>query len=511
MPTTPNLRDGKETLLAIVNVMENMNVNVNDVDFSDPVKVLTANPVRNTTVKITGKNNSGYYGVKTIWYDRIHISELGTILIDIGSSTRYAQLLPAINEKYGLFLADGDIIDGPLPTGSTGEIEITLPISPTSFKFYDGSIVISQNFDPGVPNSVLVPAKWDSNVKSTYITVDPSGYDISAIPGFSMIRTNMSFVSNKRYFEFTNYQENGLIGFGTALADTNVLIGSDDKTWAIDTYTGLITHSGVVIQNISPLLTSLQDKPIGVLLDLENHLVTLIIENNIRVDLPNIQLPLDPIFILAGNGGNTPTDVITRIYLNSGQDAFVYTVPPGAYPGFGSGGVPMAYPAGSLISQACVGVNMVGTYSNGYGSTYTQNIEVNSLDCGYIPPPVTLSTTTPTLSVLEGNNVEIIYELDTASVYDLSFDITIGYDATASIVDHDTLQLKIGTDAYAPIVGSNIIIPIGATTFSIKFSALIDGDVDPNEVITVSLEKTSGSATYVTNNIPLVTTITITE
>lgn len=510
MATTPNLRDGKESLLAMVNVMENMNININDVDFSDPVKVTTSNPIRNTTVKITGKDNSGYYGIKTIWYDRIHISELGTILIDKGAATRYAQLLPAINERYGLFLTDADIVDGPLPVGSTGEISVILPISPTSYKFYAGTVVISQNYDPGVPGSILVPAMWDSNVKSAYITVDPTGYDISAIPGYSAIRTNMSFTSGKRYFEFTNYQDCGLIGFGTQLTDVNALIGSDTQTWAIDTYTGLVTHNGAVIHNLSPLLSSLQDKPIGVLLNLDEHLVTLIIENNVRIELPNIQLPFDPVFIVAGNGGTDSTDVLIRLYINTGQDPFEYNVPPGSYPGFGSGGIPVAYPAGSLISQACVGFNKVGTYSNGFGSTYTQNIEVNSLDCGYIPPPVTLDTSTPNISLAEGDSIEANFTLSDTIIFDVSFDITINYDATASILDHESLEFKVGTGAYAPIVNNKITIPHGETDFSIKFTAVIDGDTDPDEVITLSLEKSSDSTTYITNNSPVVCNITIT-
>lgn len=43
-------------------------------------------------------------------------------------------------------------------------------------------------------------------------------------------------------------------------------------------------------------------------------------------------------------------------------------------------------PMGTLISQACVGFNMVGTYANGTGSTYTSVIAANSPECGYEEP-----------------------------------------------------------------------------------------------------------------------------
>ena len=43
--------------------------------------------------------------------------------------------------------------------------------------------------------------------------------------------------------------------------------------------------------------------------------------------------------------------------------------------------------AGTLLSQACQGYTLVGTYANGSGGTYTQTIETNSITCGYNPNP----------------------------------------------------------------------------------------------------------------------------
>ena len=40
----------------------------------------------------------------------------------------------------------------------------------------------------------------------------------------------------------------------------------------------------------------------------------------------------------------------------------------------------------TLLSQACVGVDKVGTYADGTGGTYTAFIEKNSTSCGYNPP-----------------------------------------------------------------------------------------------------------------------------
>lgn len=43
-------------------------------------------------------------------------------------------------------------------------------------------------------------------------------------------------------------------------------------------------------------------------------------------------------------------------------------------------------PAGTLLSQSCVGFNLTGTYANGSGGTYQAVITANSPTCGYEPP-----------------------------------------------------------------------------------------------------------------------------
>lgn len=144
----PNPYSGEEVLLAIINEQETTNVLITDVTFGTPQRATGALPVRNTFVKVTPRVESGLYGIKTLWYNRIHKSELGTITIDRDVHTTYSQLLPAINTKYGLYLTVADIIDGPLPSLQVGEIEVDLPINPSSLSFYSGDIIISQDLPP---------------------------------------------------------------------------------------------------------------------------------------------------------------------------------------------------------------------------------------------------------------------------------------------------------------------------------------------------------------------------
>lgn len=56
--------------------------------------------------------------------------------------------------------------------------------------------------------------------------------------------------------------------------------------------------------------------------------------------------------------------------------------------------------AGTLLSQACEGTTLMGTYANGSGGTYKQAIAYNSTTCGYVAatPKMTFSSTHSTIS-----------------------------------------------------------------------------------------------------------------
>ena len=406
MATAPvNLNDAKSVILSVVNQMENTSITVDDVDFGIPQRANGTLPVRNTKIVLSPKQSSGYYGNKTIWYNRIHISELGPITVQKGTATSMWGLIPAINAKYGIYLSTTDIIDAALPVNQTGEIAVTLNISQASLMFYAGPVIQTPGFNPGTPASILVPAMWDPVIKSSLITIDSTGYEISSAAGISMIRTNTSFVDGKRYFEFTNNSSNGLVGFGTASANTTTLLGSDINTWSLDTFTGLFSHNGVTLLDLSSQLTLLEDNPVGFMLDLDTDALTLILTGDVRVDVPNIGLPSNSIFVMAGN--KSATLPVTNIEANFGNQAFTFQVPFGYYPGFGTGGEPVVPTAGTLISQNCVGFDLVGTYANGSGGTYSAILQTNSVTCGFgggttQPPTTTLVPTTAPPSTTSG-------------------------------------------------------------------------------------------------------------
>jgi hypothetical protein len=139
MPANPY--NAREVILERINVDDNLDVTVDDVVFENPVKPTEPLPIRNTILRIRSLTSSAFYGVKTFHYNRIHIDEVGPMTVERGAANTWAALLPAINEKYGLFMVPEDIIDGNIPVGLTGEIPVTLAISPNSLTWYDGPVI----------------------------------------------------------------------------------------------------------------------------------------------------------------------------------------------------------------------------------------------------------------------------------------------------------------------------------------------------------------------------------
>ena len=108
--------EGKAVLLAALNQALGKNFTLAEFTFSDPVAITIPTPTRNTMIKLAPLAASGYYGVRKVYYNRIHVSELGQIAVSRGAATRVSDLLPQINEKYGVYIQPTDIYDG-LPPG----------------------------------------------------------------------------------------------------------------------------------------------------------------------------------------------------------------------------------------------------------------------------------------------------------------------------------------------------------------------------------------------------------
>lgn len=522
MPTI-NPANPKEVILAILNQSSGTSVEVTDVDFSTPQRATGGAPLRNTRLVISPKANSGYYGNKVIWYNRIHISDLGSITVNKGTATLYSQLIPAINAKYGIYLSIDDIVDGPLPVGQTGEIVVSLPIKSSSLMFYSGAKIITPGFNPGTVGNVLTPAIWDSLIKSSLITITPNDFEVASAIGVSMIRTTTSFSTGKRYFELVNNSQYGIIGFGTAAATTSVLLGSDANSWALDTYSGLLTNNGTTVLDLSSQVSLMGNLPVGFMLDLDAKELTLVLSGNLHVPVTGLTLPNEAIFVMAGNKSNT--NAVSNIRANFGNESFVYNVPFGYYPGFGSGGSPVYPTAGSLISQGCNGVDLMGVYANGNGGSYTAIIQANSSSCGgsggvsTTPPPTTTAPPTVTTTTISVDTITATIDENAfaSATYTLTPAINQIVSLEAYIIknntdfnDYGTLEINTGSGWTQVPLSNQISIPANAGTFSLRLQMVEDHQTEGTESFDFHVEKPIGS-TNVSNTTPIIKTFTIND
>lgn len=144
--------DGKDVLLSVINSIYGKNFTLEDFDFTTPKFVVMPNPSHNSFVKLGPKAHTGYYGYRTIYYNRIHVSELGAIKVPYDGEQFLTQVLPKINTKYGILIKPDDvyeqIIDPPATPGE--DITLDLQFRPESLVFYGGDKITMGTNDPSI-------------------------------------------------------------------------------------------------------------------------------------------------------------------------------------------------------------------------------------------------------------------------------------------------------------------------------------------------------------------------
>ena len=152
----------KDRLVALFLKQSNLPVSFYDFDnhfyFNDPEPSTMVG--KNTKIKVTGKSNSLYIGTRVLHYNRIPLSELGTIRVTREQEQTVVDLIPKINIKYGLFLSEYDLEENPLLAYEVDEFNVSVRIKPTSLIFLDdGQDLIYLIIDGGKANSVY-PEPW---------------------------------------------------------------------------------------------------------------------------------------------------------------------------------------------------------------------------------------------------------------------------------------------------------------------------------------------------------------
>ena len=166
--------DGKDVLLSVINTLYGKNFVLDDFDFGVPEFISLPNPTHNSVIKLGPKAHTGYYGFRTIYYNRIHVSELGAIKVRYEGEQFLTQMLAKINAKYGILIKPADIfeelIEMPVPPAT--DISVNLQFRPESLVFYGGDLITLGTNDPSLDFDapILLPFSNETVlfVNSTY-------------------------------------------------------------------------------------------------------------------------------------------------------------------------------------------------------------------------------------------------------------------------------------------------------------------------------------------------------
>ena len=129
----------KQIIVDLINYDNDTNLVEELLTFGIPV--VTTTPF-NTSLVVSSVPDSNYIGSVTLKYDRIDIATLlgsKSINIPVGSSTKVSELIPTINDRFGINLTPDDYVDRDLPTLALNDVNeiksFNITISPNSLIF----------------------------------------------------------------------------------------------------------------------------------------------------------------------------------------------------------------------------------------------------------------------------------------------------------------------------------------------------------------------------------------
>ena len=112
-------KPAEEIVVALINNDNGTTLKPGAFTFGQPKELTT--PGHNSQVKISAAPRSGYSGSKLITYNRINLADVPdgqSTDFDLTTATRVADIIPTFNERFGVYLRQGDYIDGPLPVST---------------------------------------------------------------------------------------------------------------------------------------------------------------------------------------------------------------------------------------------------------------------------------------------------------------------------------------------------------------------------------------------------------
>lgn len=511
---TPILYTGKQMLLDYYNKQKNTALTLDDVVFGTPERREEPGALTNSWVRIYPAKGSGLTGAPKIYYDRVHMSYVGSIVVDKGTAIRTHDLLDKINDKYNTVFSPDDVVNELLDPIAIGEIFITLKIKPESVTYYDGDIIHTNRYpDPStLPQPEIDKMATWSIADSSINAVITNGELTTEVNRSNLTIATLPLSAPKTYFEVKVETNGALIGLarkGASKTNPNgFVMGGDNMSWGLNTATGTFHHNGQSMQYCAPVPSG---STVGVLVDLTSGVLYYQI-GSVTYGVAAIGLEqfddLHP--AVCGTGPVTQS----KLTANFGQVPMTNTPPydfrRGVYtvkqtlPGTGTGGYDVP-DAGTLFDTYCKGQDLWGVLADGEGGVVTSLLQSGSYTCGAAANIVANLSTNPTeVEIAKGTLAETTFKLDRGLEEPVNFLVSASYEGDANVTYHGALQVRIGASAVNNINGGKITIPAGDTTFIIRTMLTSTYVAKPGDAIKISVVVDPGYAGLITNTEPVV-------
>lgn len=500
---------GIEYLTNKVKQTTGVNINVDDLVFSNPVK-LSHGETRNTLVMVFPRPWIPLITGYEFRYNRIHYSDITTFVIYKTQAKSVYDLLDIINNQYELRLNTKDVVDTALPQEDVnGRISFRVKINENSHTFYDTEVVrtITEFIDldnpppapPADPEVQVITLSANIPDNTLLRTMCRDG-DLWAIYGHndgsiteelqftddpSCLVTTLNNITPVTYGEAT--------GFGVS-----TYVFNKQSPVAVSLKARLFSTTGVVVTT-DILQYKIQESDNWTTVSVGGEL--LIPANtyrfSVRAKIRDTQTTNLFLYIVESNGFNLLANtepLITQIVI----DDVIGSLPP----------PPVAIE--TYVDTYCIGYKKYNTYADGIAGIYSKLIDELSTDCGYVVKPE-LSVDIAAVTLVQTNELILTYTL--TQTLAVGLELGVNFNHITTIPDNvDVLEYKLAADAdYTPLlIGDSFTVLPGDTAFNIKVKFKDDTIVDDNKYVTLRISE-FGAGGLLSNETSIGTNITITS
>ena len=144
--------DNQLNLLAAINAQNGTTYTLAEYGFTEPARVTIPTPQFNSSIKLGPLAATGKIGFKTIYYNRIHVSDIGTLRITWQNELFLTEMLSRLSEKYGISLLPSDVYEQNIvpPVAPETEVSLTLNFKESSIAYYGGTVIVLGTNDPAL-------------------------------------------------------------------------------------------------------------------------------------------------------------------------------------------------------------------------------------------------------------------------------------------------------------------------------------------------------------------------